>query len=150
MDKLNLGCGNAIMADAVNHDRIKHRPEITVTHDLNGLPWPWKDGSFDLIVAASVFEHLTIDLVQVVDECWRILRPKGQLYMKLPHWQSDIAYQDPTHRWRFSMHSFDLFDPDTRHGKDYAFYTTRKWKIAKPALLNGAKSSIHITLEVRK
>lgn len=150
MDKLNLGCGDAPMADAVNHDRIKHRPEIDVAHDLNNLPWPWKDSSFDMIVAASVFEHLNLDLVQSVDECWRILRPKGQLYLKLPHWQSDVSWWDPTHRWRYSLRSFDLFDPDTKYGQLYAFYTPRKWKIVNPAVLNKAESSIHITMEVRK
>ncbi len=152
---LNLGCGNDVMPSStgeyvVNHDRIRHRKDINNAWDLNVLPWPWPDATVDVIVAKSVFEHLSVDLVQVLDECWRILRPCGVLYMKVPHWQSDIAYQDPTHRWRYSTHSFDLFDPDTKHGQDYSFYTTRKWRIVKPSLLNKSQSSIHITLEVRK
>ncbi len=150
MDRLNLGAGNRPIGGAVNHDRTKHRPEIDIAHDLNNLPWPWPDRSFDQIIAASVFEHLVPDLVQILGECWRILRPGGQLYMKLPHWQSDISYQDPTHRWRFSLQSFDQFDPDTQRGQEYGFYTPRKWRIVRPAVLNTAGSSIHITLEVRK
>jgi SAM-dependent methyltransferase len=150
VDKLCLGCGNEPLAGAVNHDRIKHRPEVDVAHDLNHLPWPWGDRSFDLIVAASVFEHLDIDLVKSVDECWRILRPGGQLYLKLPHWQSDVSWRDPTHRWRFTLHSVNIFDPDTEYGRDYAFYTARKWRLVSPAVLNKAGSSIHVTLEVRK
>ncbi len=150
MRKLNLGAGNAPVAGAVNHDRVKHRPEIDVQWDLNRLPWPWPDNSFDLIMASAVLEHLDIDLVRAVDECWRILAPGGQLYLKLPHWQSDISWHDPTHRWRYTMHSCDIFDPDTTYGHDYSFYTNRKWRIINPPRLNKAQSSIHITMEVRK
>lgn len=149
ISKLNLGAGNLIMPDAVNHDRIKHREEIAVAHDLNDLPWPWPDNSFDHITARSVFEHLKLNLVETLDECWRILRPGGGLFIKLPHWQSDIAYQDPTHYWQFSLRSLDVFDPDTQHGKDYIFYTERKWRIVKMEL-NKAQSSLLGTLAVRK
>lgn len=147
--KLNLGTGNDVIADAVNHDRVKHRPEIQVVHDLDVLPWPWADQSFDLIVARSVFEHLKLTLVESLDECWRILKPGGHLFVKVPHWQSDVAYRDPTHRWQFSVHSFDVFDPETEYGRDYGFYTERKWRIVKVEL-NKAQSSILATLEVRK
>lgn len=151
MDVLNLGCGNRLEGGgAVNHDRTKHRPEIDVAWDLNCLPWPWPDNAFDQVIALSVFEHLRLDLVEVLNECWRLLRPGGQLVLKLPHWQSDVSYWDPTHRWHFSLRSFDQFDPDTERGKVYAFYTDRKWRIVRPAELNSAGSSIHVGLEVRK
>lgn len=150
MRKLNLGCGDAVYADAVNHDRVKHRAEISVVHDLNVRPWPWSDNSFDLVIAHAVLEHLDIDLVQSLDECWRILAPGGQIALKLPYWQSEIGYRDPTHRWRYTLQSLDLFDPETGYGQQYRFYTARKWKIVDGAKLNKAQSSIHITLEVRK
>ena len=150
MDILNLGAGNKIIGNAVNHDQIKHRPEIAVVWDLNILPWPWPDNSFDLIVVRSVLEHLKLNLVESLDECWRILRPKGQIFLKLPHWKSDVAYWDPTHRWQFSVRSLDQFDPDTKRGQEYGFYTEQKWKFLKPPELNGAQSSIITTMEVRK
>lgn len=149
---LHLGAGNRPMKGAVNHDRAldKKRPFITVGHDLNMLPWPWEDESFDRIVARAVFEHLDIDLVASLDECWRILRPGGYVYLKLPYWHSDIAHQDPTHRWYFSMKSFDQFDPSRRRGREYGFYSSRRWRIIKGPRLNDARSSIHVTMEVRK
>ena len=152
VDTLHLGAGNRPIKGAVNHDvRLdEKRPWITVAHDLNARPWPWENNSFDRIVSRAVFEHLDIDLVASLNECWRILRPGGCVYLKLPHWNSDIAHQDPTHRWFFSMKSFDQFDPDRRRGQEYAFYTDRYWKIVKGPRLNDARSSIHITLEVRK
>ncbi len=150
MDVLCLGAGNRPVDGAVNHDLTKHRPEIAVAHDLNEIPWPWDDRSFDLIVARSVLEHLRRTLVESVDECWRLLRPGGRLALKLPHWRHDNAYLDPTHYWRFSLHSVDIFDPDTPYGRSYSFYTGRKWRLVKGPRLNQAGSSILVTMEVRR
>lgn len=150
MDKLNLGAGNDVMADAVNHDRVKHRSEIAVAWDLNNLPWPWPDGSFDLIVAKAVLEHLRANLIESVNECWRILRPRGQLYLKLPFWNHERSYDDPTHYWRYTLRSCNVFDPDTPEGANYGMYTECKWKIVRAAELNKAGTSLHVVLEVRK
>lgn len=152
---LNVGCGNKLVKPAegdlvVNHDRIKHRPEVDVVHDLNVLPWPWPDESFDFIVACAVLEHLRIDLLQSIGECWRLLRPGGILHVKLPYWASDNSYADPTHYWQFSLSSLDVFDPDTTFGHRYAFYTDRKWKIIERPKLNDAHTSFAAKLRVRK
>lgn len=147
--RLNLGCGNKLLEDAVNHDLHKHRPEIDVVWDLNILPWPWKDNEFDFINSSAVFEHLDIDLFACMAECWRILKPEGIVRVKLPHWESDSAHDDPSHRWYYSRGSFDQFDPDTRRGREYSFYTPYKWKILQ-VRLNNAKSSIIAKLQVRK
>lgn len=145
---LNLGCGNKIMAGAVNHDLRKHRAEVDVAWDLNERPWPWRDGTFDLIVARAVFEHLRMTLIETMDECWRVLRPGGDVWMKLPFWASEGSYQDPTHYWRFTLATCDVFDPRTRYGQSYGFYTERKWKIVKGARLNRGRSSF--TIRMRK
>lgn len=147
---LNVGAGNRIIAGAVNHDIVCHRPEITAVHDLNVLPWPWADESFDLIVARAVLEHLHIDLIESVDECWRILAPGGQLHLKLPHWQHDHTYLDPTHRHRFSLRTVEIFDPATEYGGQYAWYTPRKWRITKGPWMNRCLSSIYVRMAVRK
>jgi len=148
--QLNLGAGNHIWKGAVNHDLTIHRPEIDVAHDLNDMPWPWPDNSFAQISASSVFEHLTIDLVQALDECWRILRPGGKLRVKVPFWKHDNAYADPTHRWHYSLRSFNVFLPSTKLGKELLFYTSRKWRAIKGPLLNDQKSSIIVMLGVSK
>jgi SAM-dependent methyltransferase len=150
MDILNVGAGNRIIDGAVNHDRIIHRPEIDVAHDLNELPWPWDDEAFDKVLAIAVLEHLRLNLVESFNEIWRLLRPGGVLYVKLPHWKHDNSYIDPTHYWQFSTRVFEVFDPDTVFGQRYRFYTDRKWKIVKPARLNNARTSFAATLEVRK
>jgi SAM-dependent methyltransferase len=155
MDILNIGCGRKFVTPKegdriVNHDRVKHCAQVDVAHDLNDLPWPWEDNSFDFIVACAVLEHLRLNLVESLNECWRILRPGGHIHMKLPYWQSDAAHQDPTHYWFFTLGSFDQFDPETKRGRDYAFYTVRKWRIDRPPRLNPEKTSIIVLMEVRK
>ncbi len=154
---LNLGTGNKpIVAEegeeAINHDlRLDpDRPYVTVAWDLNDLPWPWEDNSFDLIAAKAVFEHLRLNLLESVGECWRILRPGGRLFLKLPYWKHENTYLDPTHYWRFSLRTPEIFDPDTEYGHNYDFYMERKWKIVKGPRLNSAKSSFAVTMEVRK
>lgn len=131
MTILNLGCGNRIITDkdAINHDRWQHRPEVNAVHDLNELPWPWLDNSYDEIQLISVAEHLRIDLVEQLNECWRILKPGGMLVIKYPLWSTPTAHDDPTHRWYWSEKVLDVFDPDTKYGKDAPYYTQRKWHI---------------------
>lgn len=150
MDILNVGAGNKIVPGAVNHDRIQHRPEIDVAWDLNELPWPWEDNRFDFIAACAVLEHLRITLVDSMNECWRILRPGGHLHVKVPYWHHENSYQDPTHYWRYTLGTFDLFDPSTKYGHDYAFYTGRKWMLVRRPRLNQQHSSIIALLQVVK
>jgi len=152
---LNLGCGNKPLAAGPgevvrNHDLRRHRPEVDIAWDLDERPWPWEDESFDLVVAAAVLEHLKLNLVESLDECWRILASGGQLSLKLPQWNAESNYGDPTHRWFFCLQSLDIFDPDTARGRQYGFYTERKWRIIRPARLNDAGTSIHTLLEVRR
>lgn len=149
-DVLNVGAGNKILSYAINHDLHKHRAGIDVAHDLNDIPWPWPDNSVDKIISCAVFEHLDIDLVAALNECWRILRPGGICYLKLPHWNSESAHNDCTHRWFYGLGVLDQFDPDTKRGKDYSFYTPYKWKIIKRPVINNSKSSFASVLRVRK
>lgn len=136
MNTLNLGAGNRIVNGAVNHDLYKHREEIDIAHDLNDLPWPWKDKSFDKIVAWAVFEHLKIDLITAMNECWRILRPDGKLRIKLPWCMAEASFNDPTHRYTVGRDVFNIFDRATRKGKLFgSFYLDElgrpvsSWKI---------------------
>jgi len=157
IDVLNLGCGMKRIEKegwrVVNNDRMEDpkRPWIDVVWDLDTIPWPWEDNSFDRVVALSVFEHLRITLFEALDECWRVLRPGGVLRLKVPHHAADMAYRDASHIWRgWSVHVLDDFDPDTRLGRELAYYGHKQWKILQPARLNRARSSFAAELQVRK
>lgn len=144
--RLNLGAGNRLLqhellpglldTEFVQHEKPPRggevcRPEIDVEWDLNVLPWPWPDNRFTRIEAWAVFEHLKINLVEAIDECWRILRPGGKLHVKIPHWKHGRAHMPPdheTHGWEYSP--FWWFDPQTKYGQRYESVTPYKWRIA--------------------
>jgi SAM-dependent methyltransferase len=129
-DKLNLGAGNVILNGYVNHDLWKHRPEIDVVHDLDVLPWPWKDGFFQEVRSWAVFEHLHLTLAESVEECWRVLKPGGELRMKVPQYGSPNAAIDPTHVWRtgYLRETFEFFDPDKgKFGARGKMYGLKPW-----------------------
>jgi len=127
---LNLGAGLRYFPDYINHDITKHHDHIDIVYDLNHTPWTcWSDNQFDMIQAVSVFEHLEINIFQAMNECWRILKPTGKIYIKYPTFESPTIHDDPTHRWFWSKNILDYFDPTTEYGKRYAFYSERKWTI---------------------
>jgi len=129
MTKLNLGTGNNIKEGWINHDVIKHRPEINIIWNLDKLPWPWKNKEFDTVYSESVFEHLKLTLIEACDECWRILEPEGILILRYPIFTSPNIHHDPTHRWFLSERAVDYLDPRTTLGARYSYYTERKWHI---------------------
>jgi len=146
---LNLGCGNKTIAWATNHD-LMERDGVDVVWDLNVLPWPWEDNSVDFVIARSVFEHLEHNLLVSMNETWRILAPGGIVEIKLPYWNAEVSYDDPTHRYVYGLGIFDEFDPDTKRGRQYGFYSGRKWKILYRPRLNKNKTSFDCQLRVRK
>ncbi len=94
---VNLGCGDRVVNPpgpgwtVVNHDRTRHGRHVAVAHDLNQRPWPWADNSITAVVAWQVLEHLQISLGESFDECWRILKPGGELTVNLPLWHFDTS-----------------------------------------------------------
>jgi len=164
---LNLGCGNRLLqkkaiqiapevlredcdvliTDFMEHDLRLHRPEIDIAHDLNIRPWPWSNEQFRRIEAWAVFEHLSIDLVASIDECWRILLPGGKVHVKVPYWKHRRAWRDPQHRWRYDFGVFDYFDPSTKYGSSYEAYSPYKWKILEQEWNDNKRSGICVTMQ---
>ena len=52
-------------------------------HDANNK-FPFKDNSFDVIIAGEIIEH-TFDDVSFLDECYRILKKSGLLIVTTPN-----------------------------------------------------------------
>ena len=126
--KLQLGTGNNPLEGYVNCDLTKHRPEIDFAFDLE-KDWPSQyDNFFEEIVAYDVIEHLN-DPVKFLDKCWNSLLLKGILNLKACGWRNPNFNIDPTHKHAYDIKSFDYFDPDTELGREYGFYTNKRWKI---------------------
>lgn len=62
--------------------------------------WPWEDNSVDEACSSHFVEHLTAnERIHFVNELYRVLKPKGQCQIIVPHWASCRAYGDLTHQW---------------------------------------------------
>lgn len=127
--RILLGCGDEVRPGWLHHDRHYHSPHVDVAHDLEKRPWPFATGCAVRIVAQDVLEHLS-DTVAFFDECWRVLRAGGSVQVRVPHWQGQDAWLDPTHKRAFHPDTFSYFDPETRMGKMFGrFYTDRAWRL---------------------
>lgn len=119
---LNLGAGTAgHLPGAVRLDRARAtRPHVVADLDA-GLPF--RDGAFQLVGAYDVVEHVA-DLVALLEEVHRVLRPGGRLAITTPHFSSANAHTDPTHRRALGLRSFDYFT----EGHPLAFYSTARFR----------------------
>lgn len=79
--------------------------------DLNSVPLPFAEGSFMVVVAAELLEHLPFP-DRLVREVLRVLAPGGLFLGSVPnafHWRKRIAFlggrnvEDPTHLHLFSI-----------------------------------------------
>ena len=76
------------------------KPDIV--HDLNVLPYPFADNTFDEIHAYEVMEHVGQQgdwrfFFAQFDELHRILKPGGFFVATVPMWDSPWAWGDPGH-----------------------------------------------------
>ena len=72
--------GIDISAEAIE---LCHKRGLTNTHVMDALRLSFAPGSFDLIIASDVLEHLS-DAPQAVDAWQRLLRPGGRLLVFVP------------------------------------------------------------------
>lgn len=89
---LNVGCGFAQYKrpNVVNLDAYDScRPDVV--WDLNKTPYPFESGSFDLIIANHIMEHLP-NWWGAVSECARLLKTGGILEIWVPGNGSDAVF----------------------------------------------------------
>ncbi len=120
---LELGCGRTKHPFAVGIDRVA-LPGVDIVHDLNQLPYPFPDNTFDQVYAIHVIEHLD-SILGVMGEIHRITRPNARVVVITPHHSDAISWQDPTHKWHLNSYSFSYFDPSYHTN----YYTTARFRI---------------------
>lgn len=116
MSRLNIGCGKDIREGWVNLDRAG-LPGVDVVHDVQVLPLPFGDRTFDEILCKDILEH--VDYIPLLKDIHRILKANGKLAIRVPHFTSKDAYGDPTHRNLFTVHTFRYFTEE--HLRSYYF-----------------------------
>ena len=122
MRELLIGCGNNLdkkvwlsnesgqFQNVIGLD-IDPSSKAHVIWDLEKLPYPFQDEEFDEIHAYEVLEHTGQQgdykfFFSQFNEFYRILKPKGKMYITVPWWESIWAWGDPGHKRVLSEASF--------------------------------------------
>ncbi len=98
---LDIGCGKNKIPGALGLD-IDAGLHPDILHDLNSYPYPIRDNAFNKIYAQHVTEHLD-DPLKFSQECRRILKPGGSIFIETPHFSSRVAYFKPGHKRFFRI-----------------------------------------------
>jgi len=114
---LDVGCGSSKIPGSVGIDHLS-LPNVDIIHNLDELPWPFKDEQFDRIVFSHSISHLS-NLPAVMIECHRILKNNGFVEIVAPHYTSDNFNTDPTHRTHMGIRSMNYFVNNVDFGYRY-------------------------------
>lgn len=133
---LNVGCGPDIRPAKdgwVNMD-IAPLPGVDVVHDIMQFPWPFADGTFDLVFLSHVMEHVPHTnprhpgkdaFLLMMEEFHRVLRPGGRVEILSPHPDSPDVWADPTHTRIIHPKNFEYFSETSR----YSYYSPVKFRV---------------------
>lgn len=119
--KLNVGSDLDFREGWVNLDRVGN---ADVIHDLEIFPYPFKDNSFDYILASHVLEHLK-DVPRVMNELWRMSKDGAIIEIKVPYYNNYNAFRDLSHIRFFTWDSFSplaLGKTRARGGHNVGYY----------------------------
>jgi SAM-dependent methyltransferase len=120
---LDVGCGVNKYPDAIGIDRHA-ASRADVLCDLDHLPYPFADGSFERIRAVHVLEHVA-DFIRTMEEFHRLLKAGGRVWIVTPHFSDYSSFCDPTHRRHLSSFSFRYFGE--AHG-GFGYYSAAKFR----------------------
>jgi len=125
--KLNLGCGNDYRQGWVNVDVGNCRKDLH--HDLEQLPLPFADNTFNEILMMHVLEHVDrTNFPAFMRELHRVCQPNARIHIEVPYYNSKNAWTDFTHKNFFTEESFGYFDRSSHlrengviYGIDFTF-----------------------------
>ena len=129
-----------------------HGPDVV--WDLDRLPLPFEDNSFDEIHAYEVLEHIGDQgdwrtFFNQFSEFWRILKPGGHFMATVPGYDSPWAWGDPGHRRIITRGSLVFLSQDEyskQVGKssmtDYRFCYSADFKHICSSMENGITAFI--------
>lgn len=128
---LDLGCRknkHYISGAKVIGVDIDPESDADVIHDLNVIPWPFKDNEFDMVICQDILEHLE-DLPKVMLEIRRVCKNEGIVKVRTPHYSSYYSYNDPTHKQHLGYYAFDKFQQLGLRVMKKKILFPRIWKI---------------------
>lgn len=123
--KLNLGCGRDHRKGYVNADSSYIVCPDEIFDMTKGIPFP--DRHFDEVLCNNSLTQIADfeDFVRVMNEIWRVIKPTGEINIRVPYAMHECAWQDPADSRRFTPESFTYMEYGHRryeqYGKTYGF-----------------------------
>lgn len=134
---LDIGCGHEkIKAKkgkrVIGIDAIKDK-DVDIFHNLE-RPLLFPDNYADRIYSNHTFEHIQ-NAKQLVEECWRITKNNGEIYIRVPHYSSTGMYTDLTHKTFFSSRSLDYYIGGTYLSTMSGYNPRIRFKVIKKRIM---------------
>jgi len=108
-NRYDLGCGSKLKE---GYEGIDFHAYPGVTHILNldnpTIRLPFPDSTVDEFHASHFLEHI-VNLIPLLNECWRCLKPNGKFEIIVPLAPSRAAFDDPDHKRFFTKGTFAYF-----------------------------------------
>lgn len=126
-ERLNLGAGWDPTEGYLRLDRTDvGNPDVIATVP----PIPLEDDRFVEVRAFHVLEHIPREkLVELMNECWRVLKMGGYMEIEVPVFPSDAAMADPTHISFFVAATFDYFVRGGQFDGERRLYGLKPWEL---------------------
>jgi 2-polyprenyl-3-methyl-5-hydroxy-6-metoxy-1,4-benzoquinol methylase len=116
---LDIGCGRNKLPGATGLDYLD-LPGVDIISDLSKR-LPFEDSEFDVVHSNQVLEHVP-NMIGLIGEVHRILKPGGIMFARVPHFRSSWAAVDPTHIRNFTLLSLNYFVKGTHEYENYRFF----------------------------
>lgn len=123
MKILDIGCGESKTEGSLGMDIIKES-SANIIADIN-KPLPFKDNTFDKIVMNHLLEHVD-NVIKVMEELYRILRPKGGIIIRVPCFSNFQATSHPQHKHCFHHDSLRCLTEEAKER-----YTNSTFKLER-------------------
>lgn len=137
--KLNIGCGRDYREGWINTDissEVKADGYFDIGResfeDIPSLCEIVTEESADLVYISGVLEQIgpNDQLINAMNECWRVLRPRGKIVIVVPNAKHAIAHRDPMDIRKFTIPTFNYFIEGMQEYNDYgSVYGFKPWKI---------------------
>ena len=103
----DIGCGDTKQVPWATGVDCVPNPGVDVVTDLEAR-LPFEDNALDNVFAVHVLEHIS-DLLGLMHELHRVIKPSGVLHVLCPFWRHVNAVADPTHVRFIDAQTFKYF-----------------------------------------
>ncbi len=134
MKIIDLGCGINKYKGAIGIDFFK-MPGVDIVLDIEKSKLPFNNSSVDVVYTSHFLEHIS-NLDRLINEVYRVLKPKGKFIIKVPHVTSIGAFA-LGHKNFFSYNSFNFYILGKHNMSKYK--TKVKFKCLKRKIIFGKK-----------